>query len=58
MNSKLLSIDDVADYLGVPKNTLYQWRSKGYGPPGRRVGKHVRCRPDDVDAWIDNQEAI
>lgn len=58
MNSKLLSIDDVADYLGVPKNTLYQWRTKGYGPTGRRVGKYVRYRPDDVDAWIDAQETI
>lgn len=58
MNSKLLSIDDVADYLGIPKNTLYQWRSKGYGPTGRRVGKYVRYRADDVDAWFDNQETI
>nr|WP_221219438.1 helix-turn-helix domain-containing protein [Prauserella isguenensis] len=54
----MLSINDVADYLGIPKNTLYQWRSKGYGPTGRRVGKYVRYRADDVDAWFDNQEAI
>lgn len=58
MNKKLLSIDDVADYLGVPKNTLYQWRSKGYGPTGRRIGKYVRYRAEDVDAWIDQQEAM
>lgn len=58
MNKRLLSIDDVADYLGVPKNTLYQWRSKGYGPTGRRIGKYVRYRAEDVDAWIDSQEAM
>ncbi|RBM19234.1 excisionase [Prauserella sp. PE36] len=57
MNSKLLTIDDLADYLGIPKNTLYQWRSKGYGPTGRRIGKHVRYRPADVDAWIEQQGA-
>lgn len=46
---------DVADYLGVPINTVYQWRTRGSGPPGRRVGKHVRYRPEDVEAWFDCQ---
>ncbi|WP_431907270.1 helix-turn-helix transcriptional regulator [Amycolatopsis thermoflava] len=55
MSQKLLSIEDLADYLGVPKGTLYQWRTKGYGPPGRRVGKYVRYRPEDVDAWVEQQ---
>ncbi|WP_431876178.1 helix-turn-helix transcriptional regulator [Amycolatopsis sacchari] len=57
MTKKLLTIDDLSDYLGIPKGTLYQWRTKGYGPTGIRVGKHVRYRPDDVDAWLDGQEA-
>ncbi|NIH88248.1 helix-turn-helix transcriptional regulator [Amycolatopsis granulosa] len=55
MSQKLLSIEDLADYLGIPKGTLYQWRTKGYGPTGRRVGKYVRYRPEDVDAWIEQQ---
>lgn len=42
--SKLLTIQDVSNYLGIPVQTLYQWRTKGYGPPGRRIGKHVRYR--------------
>ncbi|SFD67380.1 DNA binding domain-containing protein, excisionase family [Actinopolyspora alba] len=46
---------DVADYLGVPTNTIYQWRSRGSGPPGRRLGKHLRFKPDDVEAWFDAQ---
>ncbi|MBK1785577.1 helix-turn-helix transcriptional regulator [Prauserella cavernicola] len=58
MNSKLLTIDDLAAYLGVPKNTLYQWRTKGYGPNGVRVGKYVRYRATDVDTWIDQQGAV
>ncbi|PXY28220.1 helix-turn-helix transcriptional regulator [Prauserella muralis] len=56
--NKLLSIDDLADYLGIPKNTLYQWRTKGYGPQGRRIGKHVRYRMEDVDTWIEQQGAV
>lgn len=50
--SKLWSIKEVADFLQVPVNTLYQWRTRNYGPPGRRVGKYVRYVPDDVVAWV------
>ncbi|MEU8635172.1 helix-turn-helix domain-containing protein [Amycolatopsis sp. NPDC048633] len=58
MNSKLLSVEDVADYLGIPKNTLYQWRTKGYGPAGRRIGKYVRYRSEDVDSWVEQQGVV
>ncbi|HEX3592091.1 MAG TPA: helix-turn-helix domain-containing protein [Pseudonocardiaceae bacterium] len=55
MNERLWTVDDVSTYLGVPKQTLYQWRTRGYGPRGCRVGKHVRYRRADVDAWLDMQ---
>jgi excisionase family DNA binding protein len=55
MSSKLLTVSDLSDHLGVPVNTLYQWRTKGYGPTGRRIGKHVRYRPEDVDTWVEQQ---
>ena len=57
MSSKLWSIRDLAEFLGIPVNTLYQWRSKGYGPQGRRIGKYVRYRPEDVETWVEQQGA-
>ena len=57
MSTKLWTIHDLAEFLGVPVNTLYQWRSKGYGPTGRRIGKYVRYRPEDVEAWVEQQGA-
>jgi excisionase family DNA binding protein len=54
---KLWTIDDVAQYLSVPRSTLYQWRSKGYGPNGIRIGRHVRYRPDDVQSWLASKAA-
>jgi len=54
---RLWTVDDVANYLGVPVKTLYQWRHRGYGPPSRRVGRYLRYRPDDVIAWFDSLEA-
>ena len=49
---RLWGVEDVADYLGVPVNTLYQWRHHGYGPKGRRVGRYIRYDPDEVRKWF------
>jgi excisionase family DNA binding protein len=50
---RLLWAQEVAAILGVPVKTLYQWRYKGVGPAGVRVGRHLRYRAADVEAWID-----
>jgi excisionase family DNA binding protein len=49
---RLWGVKDVAAYLDVPAQTIYQWRTTGYGPKGVRVGRHVRYRPEDVRAWV------
>ena len=48
----LWSVQELADYLGVPVATLYQWRTKRYGPVGLRIGKHIRYRRVDVERWL------
>ena len=53
--SRLLRPDEVAAFLGIPLATIYRWRSRGDGPPGIRVGRHVRYRLEDVDRWLDEQ---
>lgn len=50
---RLLSPDEVALFLSVPVKTLYQWRYKGVGPRGLRVGKHLRYRQDEIEAWLE-----
>lgn len=56
LTGKLWTVDEVAEYLGVPKQTLYQWRTHQYGPPGFRIGKYVRFRPSDVAEWVESQK--
>lgn len=41
---ELWTIDEVADCLGVPKQTVYSWRTSSMGRLVFRVGKHVRWR--------------
>jgi len=49
---RLLSVQELADYLEVPVKTIYTWRHRDTGPRGFRVGKHVRFRWRDVEAWL------
>jgi excisionase family DNA binding protein len=50
----LLSPEDLADYLQVPVKTIYNWRSARKGPRAVKVGRHVRFRQADVDAWLEH----
>ncbi|CAG7615908.1 helix-turn-helix transcriptional regulator [Actinacidiphila bryophytorum] len=46
---------ELSEYLGVPVATLYQWRHRGLGPKAHKVGRHLRCRWAEVEAWVDQQ---
>ncbi len=52
----VVSVDEVARRLDVPKKTLYNWRYKGIGPRSHRIGKHLRYRWSDVLEWLDAHE--
>ncbi len=55
MDSRLMTLPEVAEQLSVPLGTLYAWRTRGLGPRGIRVGKYVRVREADLDAWLEQQ---
>ncbi|MFA7768973.1 helix-turn-helix domain-containing protein [Streptomyces sp. NRRL S-448] len=52
---RYLTPDDIAELFDVPLETVYQWRKKRTGPPGFRVGKHVRYDPQAVRDWTTDQ---
>ncbi|MFC8345213.1 helix-turn-helix domain-containing protein [Streptomyces sp. NPDC057280] len=49
---RYLTPDDIAEMFEVPIETVYQWRKKRTGPPGFRIGKHLRYDPADVHAYV------
>jgi excisionase family DNA binding protein len=49
----LMSPGEVARFLGLPVRTIYRWRTRGEGPRGYRVGRHVRYRIADVEDWLE-----
>lgn len=50
--SALLTEAEVADLLRIPAGTLKKWRTRGDGPPFTRVGRLVRYREQELDAWL------
>jgi excisionase family DNA binding protein len=51
----LMSIEDLAEYLGVPVNTIYDWRVTGRGPCAIKVGRHLKFAVGDVREWLARQ---
>lgn len=52
--ANLMSAKALAEYLGVPLQTVYQWSHRGGGPPAIRVGRHLRYRPEQVEEWLNS----
>lgn len=51
MDDRWLSVDEIAEYLGVAKDTIYTWvTSKRM--PGHKVGRFWKFKKEDVDIWV------
>ena len=55
--STFVTLSQLAAQLGVSVQTLYDLRSQGRGPRGFRVGRELRFRVSEVDAWLAQMEA-
>ncbi len=48
---KWLSVEQIADHLGVSKETIYRWLEKKK-IPANRVGRLWKFKASEVDEWI------
>jgi excisionase family DNA binding protein len=55
-DDELLTPQELAALLKLPLGTIRKQRAEGTGPPGFRVGKHVRWRRGDVMEWLEKQQ--
>jgi len=55
MNTQHLDITELAERLGVSKPVIYGMRYRGEAPPAIRVGRQLRWRLEDVEAWEANR---
>lgn len=52
---RMASVTEVAEYLGINPQTLYNWRAKRIGPRSCKVGGRIRYRMADVDTWLESR---
>ena len=53
---ELLTVGQLAEFLGVPAATVYRWNYLGTGPQRLAIGRHVRYRLGDVEEWLRAQQ--
>ena len=57
MVPKLMTVDELADYLGLQKQTIYNWlHQKKIG--GIKIGKVWRFEREYIDEWIKNCSTV
>jgi excisionase family DNA binding protein len=55
MKAEFITIDDVAKYLKLNKQKLYQLAQRG-NIPAYKFGREWRFKTDRLDQWIEEQE--
>ena len=51
MSDRWLSVEEIAEYLGVSKDTVYAWISKR-NMPAHRIGRLWKFKSEEVDEWV------
>lgn len=51
--NSLMNVQQTAEYLGVPKSTIYNLSMKAT-IPHYHLGKSLRFKKDAIDAWLEN----
>ena len=46
-----LSVVEIAEHLGISKETVYRWLEKGK-IPAHKVGKQWKFKVSEVDSWV------
>ena len=56
---QLMSIEDLAGYLGDSKRTIYKYIANGNCPPYIRISsKNIKFDRADVDAWLESKKIV
>jgi excisionase family DNA binding protein len=51
MEDRWLSVDEIADHLGIKRDTVYKWIPEKQ-MPAHRMGRLWKFRKEEVDEWV------
>lgn len=55
-NDQVLTLEELATYLKIPKSTLYKLVQEGR-IPGQKLGKQWRFAKRAIDQWLEQQQS-
>jgi excisionase family DNA binding protein len=50
-DERWLSVEEIAEHIGVTKDSIYRWIERR-GLPAHRVGKLWKFKRSEVDEWV------
>ena len=51
MEDRWLSVDEIAAYIGIKRDTVYKWIANKR-MPAHKVGRLWKFRKEEVDDWV------
>jgi len=51
MEDRWLSVDDIAAYLGIKRDTVYRWINER-NMPGHKIGRLWKFQKEEIDEWV------
>ena len=51
MDERWLSVEEIAAYLGIKRDTVYKWIIRR-DMPAHKMGRLWKFRKDEVDNWV------
>lgn len=55
-SDRWLSVDEIAGYLGIKRDTVYKWIERKR-MPAHKVGSLWKFKRDEIDEWVRNGNA-
>ncbi|OBH00409.1 hypothetical protein A5696_16260 [Mycobacterium sp. E2699] len=56
-DSPVMTLQEFAEMVNTPVNTVRHWRAIGYGPKTARIGRRVMVRRAEAEEWLAQQFA-
>lgn len=56
MSERWLSVDEIAEHLGIKRDTVYKWVANK-NMPAHKVGRLLKFQIKEVDDWVRKGEA-
>jgi len=51
MEDRWLSVDEIAEHLGIKRDTVYKWISERQ-MPGHKIGRLWKFNKQEIDEWV------